>query len=563
MGKPGVVKLWDVAQKKERAVLKTHKQPVLALAFSPDGKTLASGSAELKSNGSGDVFDLQHLDFLGISGKPDFLRRDGEIKLWHVESGVERPGFQGQPVLALGFLNDATLCASHPLGALSLYDISNTQKSKDIGQSGLSWSIAVHPRGRALTVSSGHWTSDGTVMMLRVTGAQVDASPGLRLPSAATACAFSPDGAILATAELGHTVRLWDWERREELSSLLGHTDVVGSVAFSSDGRLLATGGWDRTVKLWDTHLSREWIEVDASSTSYSVSFSPDGKQILTESGDKAKLWDSSTLALVASHASGRRSQWFASDGRLCWSEWRDGKLMLWREDQGPERPLGVLPIEEASEILVSPDLEYVAEATTQEQKVSPALRIWDVSTGSKRADLPVGLSKSGGYPPAYIKCWRFSPDGKLLAAGDWFHNLKVWDVGSGNERAGVWSQGFTETITFSPDGKALACGDNDGVIRLRNPNDLRETAKLQGGHHANIWRLAFSPDGRVLASADRSGRLALWDVATREERLILRGPRTQPSGLAFSPDGRSLAVGYNGRAVLFRGARDDEVHDP
>jgi parallel beta-helix repeat protein len=214
-----------------------HTDDVISVAFSPDGKLLASGSCSQR-------------DSVGIN----CIR--GEIKLWDVASGSEvRTLDEGRGttwVNSVAFSPDGKLLASGSYnfysGVIKLWEVASGREVYTLySNPDPVWSVAFSPDGRLLASGSG----DTTISLWEV----ATRSPVRTLTGHTGdvySVAFSPDGRLLASGSADKTIKLWDVATGSLVRTLTGHTNWVNFVAFSPDGRLLASGSADDTIRLWD-----------------------------------------------------------------------------------------------------------------------------------------------------------------------------------------------------------------------------------------------------------------------------------------------------------------------
>jgi WD40 repeat protein len=172
------------------------------------------------------------------------------------------------------------------------------------------------------------------------------------------------------------------------------------------------------------------------------------------------------------------------------------------------------------------------------------SIRLWDVASGKEKAALTRGRSSA--------KAVAVSPDGKLLASGNWDATVRLWDGASGREIATLAGHtGPLLTVAFSPDGSLLASGGRDlkwkkAEVKLWDLRTRAELASLRGVADP-VSRLAFSPDGKTIAVGDIRGRVFLWDVASKKVRRCLKVKgHTSVSEVIWSCDGRRLVSGGN-----------------
>ena len=290
-------------QPKLRATLEGHKQQVFSVAYSPDGKTLASGS------------------------------NDKTIKLWDVKTGKERATFEGhtEGVQSVAYSPDGkTLASGGEDKTIKLWDI-KTGKERATLEGHRAWvkSVVYSPDGK--TLASG---SDDRKIKLW------DAKTGKKLATlrghteSVLSLAYSPDGKTLASGSWDKTIKLWDAKTGKELATLKGHTDWgVWSVAFSPDGKTLASGSGDKTIKLWDVKTGKELATLEGHIEEVSsVAFSPNGKR-LASGGHDITIWDVRTgkeQATLKGHKGDVISVAYSPDGTTLASASTDKTIKLW-----------------------------------------------------------------------------------------------------------------------------------------------------------------------------------------------------------------------------------------
>jgi predicted NACHT family NTPase len=546
-GSDGVVRCWEVTSSRELLTCKGHSDLVRSIAFSSDGQTLASGSddrtVKLWDCQSGECIQIWkgHSNLVcSVAFSPDGKTlasgsSDLTIKLWDCHSGECVQTWQGHSglVRSVVFSRDGkTLASGSDDQTIKLWDCHSGECLQTWqGHNNFVFSVAFSPDGKTLASGS----RDQTIKLWDCHSGEClqtwQGHSGL-----VRSVAFSPNGKILASGSNDQTIKLWDCHSGECLQTWQGHSNWVYSLAFSLDGKTLASSSDDRTVKLWDYH-SGECLQTWQGHNNLvrSVAFSPKGKTLASSSGDRTvKLWDCSSgecLQTWQGHSNWVRSVAFSPDGKTLASGSDDRTIKLWDCYSGK-----CLQTWQGHNSLVRSVVFSFDGKTLASTSDDRTIKLWDCSNGECLQTCQVHSS--------LIRSVAFSPDGKTLASGSDDQTIKLWDCRSG-ECLQTWQDhsNWVYSVAFSPDGKTLASGSSDRTVKLW---DCRSGECLQTwqGHSNWVYSVAFSPDGKNLASGSTDRTVKLWDCCSGECLQTWQSHSDLVMSVAFSPDGKILASG-------------------
>ena len=581
------VHLWDTAEGTLRRTLKVkeYSGPITSLAFSPDGRTLAIGTTG--EGGPVQLWDVtstvqswavntdtllhileSHTDEISsVAFSPDGRTlasggRNSPLQLWDPDTGTLRHTLEGHSrgIGSLAFSPDGRTLASNWGNTVHLRDAdTGTLRHTLEGHSRGIGSLAFSPDGRTLASAS----LDNTVHLWdTATYTLRHTLEGYMAP--VRSLAFSPDSRLLASGgtdnvytrgDADNFVRLWDTATYTLRHTLPGHKFKIDNLAFSSDGRTLASGGWDSggklrmrdTVRLWDVATgSLRHMLADYVGGVWDVAFSPDGRTLASAGrGPVARLFDATTGSLRHTLVDDIYvfNVAFSPDGRTL-ATGSKYTLKLWDAEAGILRH--TLWTGEVTSLAFSPDGRTLASGSTD------GIRLLDAATGSLQHSLDDG---------SVVWDVAFSPDSRTLASVGKDHTVRLWDADTGTLRHTLAGHADSVNfVAFSPDGRTLASGSADDLtIRLWDvaTGSLRH---LLEGHTNRINGLLFSPDGRTLASGSTDGTILLWDVVSEAAAGDFHNLETNPNGhWAVWQSGTTTTVRFGSpRAPVQYHARQD-----
>ena len=481
---PKHVHVIDLPSGEQRFPALKHGEVVISAVFSPDGRYLATGSADgvvtIWDARIGDPAhsDLRHRNFnyrLRFSPDGTWLAAAGEleIQLWNVLSGkpMGPPLKQGEDVFNFNFTPDGDrLLTVAPSGKIRLWDLAAAEPALApfVNEIGYDFTSAV----------------------------------------------FSPDGRRLATADSTGDLRVWDVRSGLPLGNTLipAHQStnlahfIDNQAAWSPDGRSLVVPSGDNNARVWDVATGTERLSpLRHQDHVLFAEFSPDGQHIVTASKDfTAQVWDARTgepSTPPLRHGSWVGKARFSPDGLRVVTASSDGTARVWETYTG--KPIGA-PIDHgpaAVDVMFNPDGTRIAIGGK-----GGFVSIHDANTG-----LQIGENLEH---TSTVLTLRFSPDGRrILTTSSMDTTARVWDAETGQPIAPVLRHdGFVVTGSFSPDGDRVITGGYDGTARIWDAA-TGEPMGLPLRHDQEVLHVDFSPDGRLVCTTSLDGTAQIWEM--------------------------------------------------
>jgi WD40 repeat protein/tetratricopeptide (TPR) repeat protein len=473
--KDKIIRLWDFDNRSLLAELKGHTKDVNCVAISPDGSLLASGSNDKticlwntfsqKQVGimSGHTKRIQTLAFspdgkLLASGGWDKI-----VRLWDIVSQKLVAEMIGSEELieCVVFNPDGKILASGDTGnRIRLWDvISHKSLVEIIGHTGDVVALAFSPDSNILASGSNDHTVCFWNINIPETSSEINAHT-----SAIQTLSFSPDGRLLASGSSDRTVRLWDITSPKSYSAIKKSKNVIDSIAFSPSGKLLAVVSRRKGACLWD--LSSQLLiemKIDDSKVVSNIDFSPDGKFMAWGcSGYSIQLWDAASKVLLFNMKEKIPHREFtivkfSPNGKILVSA-SGNKVQFWSFFNKSYQYEMNIDTNTITSLDFSKDGKMLALGCSGTSNIA-VVRLYHVKTRFCIKE----LKGSYGNPIAV-----FNPDGIILACGSSDGLIYLWDVVNDRLLAEMRGHvGFVAGLAFSPDGKILASGGKDNAVIL------------------------------------------------------------------------------------------------
>jgi len=534
-GHDRVVKLWDLVKRREIGSL-VHEDSVQQLAFSADGKTLATAATS------------QGVTLWNVATRRQlFSTHSGFLPFWTCSANRS---------LAFSSTDAQLMAIGDQDGKVTLWNTADRSIVSDLpGITNVMGALAFSPDGQTLAgIAQG---SDTSIVLWNVAKGTVKARLDTRL-WVRHAVAFSPGGKTLATylsddsfpfgRGVNQIVALLDANTGEIKSQHTNHTAWVSSIVFSPDGKILASASADHTIRLWDVESWKEIAVLRGHLQEVrALAFSPDGKTLASGSKDETiKLWSVAPRAEEQTDFKFQNvvEKLVAPDGSVLLT-WHDGNTITFWNTADMEK-IGHYPMPSTNftswALAPGGTLLGIGELDGQ-------IKLWSRASQNLLAKFHAHDGEIDGL--------IFSADGSVLISIGKDQTVKLWQVMSQKQIGKLavphrWR--WAGPLAVSADSTMLAMGLTlekapDGLVTLWNLPSRQEIALLTA-HHQGIHDMAFAPDGKTLATASVDGTAKLWDVSAHECKGVLNVGLSWARSICYSPDGRRLGVGTDAGGI-------------
>ena len=567
-----------------------HKPPCTSLTFSPDGRTLATGTADgkirlwksetgaSKETLAGHTGPISNLTFTQngetlISTDGDW-EEDRTIQLWNTETWKNRTTLPLKVVNnAVALSPDGNVLAVNHSEEIGLWDVKTGKQIAHVRHEKISFTsenlLEFSPDGELLAIGNRNdiylWDTKARQFRTILIGHE----------STVSVLKFSPDSKILASTSSryavgGTAVWLWDTTTGQHIATLPGHKEGVRLFEFSPDSNTLVSTSGDLTIRLWDINTGQRNASLTEHKMDiFSLEFTPDRTTLIArdwdanihswdlKTGEHKNVFTGQTHQRTTKFAQQEYSRFswyspaiFSADGQTLYCAHADNTIWMYDTNAGKlKTKLTGYPFH-PYQVVFSPNKQTLANAG-----LDNTIHLWDINSGKIKVTLKTDMED--------IIPMAFSSDGKILASRVQ-NDIQLWDVKEDTANAASKRSTLRQLmhlISFIQDRAPLRyqrqLANFARTVRNKDIRSEQYRATLKG-HTGRVEAVSFSPDGKTLASGGSWNNttrkvdttIRLWDSQTAQSKAILTGHTSDIRCLSFSPDGKILASGSHDNTI-------------
>ncbi len=580
--------LYEVPHANETALFTGHTGHVNALAFSHDGRFLASGGfndpiiqiwdIETKRKHTSISLLQGHvvISNLAFYGRTLVSIDDaGGFSYWNIDTGnrLSEKRFDNPCDLSIFSEDGSKFAVAGRDGTLHLWDtttmnIDTTLPRKWQGDDNDIYTLALSP-DETIIASGGEnktiqlWNKNKDTEFTTLSGHN----------AWVTALAFSEDSKTLASGDTGKVIKFWDLETQKERVTITGHNSIVSALTFAPIGTplygmCLASGSADGTIRFWNPHNGKELALFTTGHTEYikSIAFSEDDSTLTTAAfNGTVEIWNLTTNQKLSTFAEAQSDTsetvflsndakyyifhgsagmiWFKPDGFGTRSSTRGTfNIQVWNLNTYERlNPLWQVGLLRGSTVAMSSDNNIIVLLSNKD------ILGLHFTTGTE-------LFRLNMKQTLHHEIIRFSPDGQKLAVTSDQRYPQVWEISTQRDITPTNIK-RSRAVAFSPDSSTLAAVSQEGIYLWQLDKDRKKKPTLIPADFGifNV-ELSFSPDGTILIGSGMDIwkiTMKLWHVGTGTYLGNLSGHTETVKSLVFSHDGKTLASGSQDGTVL------------